>query len=105
MANRDRPCMSPQAYLEWEAQQPEKYEYLNGEVYAMTGGFLPHNNLAVNLTTLLKAHLQGKGCKVRMADAKRGSGAITSEQHSPKENFADISVRSNDRSSFSIIHL
>ncbi|MFP4297186.1 MAG: Uma2 family endonuclease [Spirulinaceae cyanobacterium] len=62
--------MSPQDYLEWEAQQPLKYEYFKGEVVAMTGGTIPHNDLAVNLTTLLKNYLRGKGCKVQMADAK-----------------------------------
>lgn len=62
--------MSPQEYLEWEAQQPLKYEYFNGEVVAMTGGTIPHNDLVVNLTTLLKNYLRGKGCKVQMADAK-----------------------------------
>ena len=64
--------MSPQEYLEWEAQQPLKYEYVNGEVFAMTGGTIPHNDIAVNLTTALKNHLRGKGCKVSMADAKLG---------------------------------
>lgn len=64
--------LSPQDFLSWEADQPYKYEYLNGEAYAMTGGTLPHNDIAVNLTTLLKSHLRGKGCKVRMADAKVG---------------------------------
>ncbi|QYO68823.1 Uma2 family endonuclease [Leptolyngbya sp. 7M] len=38
----------------------------------MTGGNLPHNSIAVNLTTALKNHLRGKGCKVFMADAKVG---------------------------------
>ncbi len=64
--------MSPQAYLDWEEQQPQKYEYLHGEAYAMTGGTLPHNDIAVNLTAALRSHLRGKGCKVRMADAKVG---------------------------------
>lgn len=65
-------AMSPQEYLAWEEQQTIKHEYLNGEVYAMTGGTLPHNDIAVNLTTALRAYLRGKGCKVRMADAKVG---------------------------------
>jgi len=64
--------MTPQAYLEWEEQQPIKYEYMNGEVFAMTGGILPHNSIAVNLTSGLKNHLRGKSCKVFMADAKVG---------------------------------
>jgi Uma2 family endonuclease len=62
--------MSPQEYLAWEEEQPLKYEYIYGEAYAMTGGTLPHNSIAVNITTALRTHLRGKGCKVFMADAK-----------------------------------
>ncbi len=64
--------MTPQEYLEWEEQQPIKYEYINGEVFAMTGGTLPHNSIAINLTSALKNKVRGKGCKVFMADAKVG---------------------------------
>ncbi|MGE5658100.1 MAG: Uma2 family endonuclease [Actinomycetota bacterium] len=64
--------LTPQQYLDWEEKQSLKYEYIDGEVLAMTGGTIPHNDLAVNLTTLLKNHLRGKGCKVSMADAKVG---------------------------------
>lgn len=67
-----RQHMTPQDYLEWEERQDIKYEYVNGEVFAMTGGTIPHNDIAVNLTTALKNHLRGKGCKVSMADAKLG---------------------------------
>lgn len=65
-------AMSPQEYLDWEEQQTIKYEYLNGEAYAMTGGTLNHNAIAVNLTTALRTYLRGRGCKVWMADAKVG---------------------------------
>jgi Uma2 family endonuclease len=64
--------MTPQEYLEWEEQQPIKYEYINGEVFAMTGGTLPHTSIALNLASGLKNYLRGKGCKVFMADAKVG---------------------------------
>ncbi len=64
--------MTPQKYLEWEEQQPIKYEYINGQVFAMTGGTLPHNSIALNLASSLKNHLRGKRCKVFMADAKVG---------------------------------
>ncbi len=64
--------MTPQDYLEWEEQQPIKYEYINGEVYAMTGGTIPHNDIALNLASAFKNHLRGKGCKVQIADAKVG---------------------------------
>ena len=64
--------MTPQEYLEWEEQQPIKYEYMNGQVFAMTGRTIPHNDIALNLASALKNYLRGKGCKVQMADAKVG---------------------------------
>jgi Uma2 family endonuclease len=64
--------MSADEYLIWEVQQPIRYEYVRGQVFAMTGGTLPHNSIALNLASLLKNHLRGKGCKVFMADAKVG---------------------------------
>jgi Uma2 family endonuclease len=70
IASPDHRPMSPQEYLAWEEEQPLKYEYIYGEAYAMTGGTLPHNSIAVNITTALRTHLRGKGCKVFMADAK-----------------------------------
>lgn len=68
----DRQYLTLQDYLDWEEEQSIKYEYIDGEVFAMTGGTIPYNDLAVNLTTALKNHLRGKGCKVSMADAKVG---------------------------------
>lgn len=65
-------CMTPQEYLDWEEQQPLKYEYINGEVFAMMGGTIPHNDVALNLASALKNHVRGKGCKVQIADAKLG---------------------------------
>ncbi|EKQ67677.1 hypothetical protein OsccyDRAFT_3961 [Leptolyngbyaceae cyanobacterium JSC-12] len=70
IANAQPKGLTPDEYLAWEAQQPIKYEYMDGEVYAMTGGTLPHNDIAVNLTSILRTTLRGTGCKVRMSDAK-----------------------------------
>ena len=64
------PLMSSQEYLEWEERQPIKHEYIDGEVFAMAGRTLTHNEITINLTTALKSHLRGKPCKVYMADAK-----------------------------------
>jgi len=64
--------MTPAEYLDWEAIQPLKYGYIDGEIYAMTGGTLPHNEIALNLASALKNQLRGKGCRVFMADAKVG---------------------------------
>lgn len=70
IANVHPQGITPAEYLAWEAEQPTRHEYINGETYAMTGGTLPHNDVAVNLTSALRTALRGTGCKVRMADAK-----------------------------------
>jgi len=70
-AIRERsPRFTPEEYFAWEERQQCRHEYLNGEVYAMTGGTLNHSDLAMNLGTLLKNHLRGSGCKTRIADAR-----------------------------------
>lgn len=66
------PSFSPQEYLDWEPLQDLRYEYIDGRVYAMTGGTLPHSGIAVNLVSLLKNHLRGKGCSTLNSDAKIG---------------------------------
>ncbi|WP_107669154.1 Uma2 family endonuclease [Cyanothece sp. BG0011] len=62
--------MTPEEYLEWEEKQPLKYEYMEGEVYAMTGGTIPHNTIALNLACTLKNHLKAKGGRVLVCGAK-----------------------------------
>lgn len=72
IALSDASFLSPQEYLDWEEEQPIKYEYINGEVFAMTGGTLSHNVIALNLASTLKTHFRGKPCQPYMADAKVG---------------------------------
>jgi len=62
--------LSPQEYLDWEATQDIKHEYLDGEVFAMTGGTIAHNLISGNFYALLKSHLRGKGCRVFISDVK-----------------------------------
>ena len=65
--------MPPEEYLAWEAEQPEKHEYLAGEVYsvyAMTGARNAHVTVALNIATLLKTHLRGTPCRAYISDMK-----------------------------------
>jgi len=61
---------SPENYLHWEAEQTERHEYLNGEVFAMTGASTVHNVICLNLATLLKNALRGRPCRVYMEGVK-----------------------------------
>ena len=62
--------MTAEEYLVWEPQQEIRYEYLNGEVVAMTGGTVPHNDIAINLLMALLPSIRAKGCRINMADVK-----------------------------------
>ena len=83
--------MTPEDYLEWEEQQPEKYGYVNGIVYAMAGGTLPHNRVAVNLVSLLNPHLKGSGCVTYSGDAKVDIAALNTY------HYPDVSVTCDKR--------
>ncbi|GET35350.1 Uma2 family endonuclease [Microseira wollei] len=62
--------MTVDEYLEWEARQEIRHEYVNGEIFAMTGGSIPHNDIALNLYTALRPHLRPRGCRVNVSDVK-----------------------------------
>jgi len=62
--------MTPEEYLEWEATQECRHEYIDGEIIAMTGGSLPHNDITLNFYRTLYSHLRPRGCRVNVSDAK-----------------------------------
>ena len=65
-----QPSLTPEEYLELEAQSPIKHEYIDGEVYAMAGTTDTHNTIALNLATMIRRHLRGTDCRVYFADIK-----------------------------------
>lgn len=58
------------AYLAWEAEQPDKSEYVAGEVYAMVGVRRAHATVAGNIFSALREHLRGSPCLSFIADMK-----------------------------------
>ncbi|UBF28078.1 Uma2 family endonuclease [Kovacikia minuta CCNUW1] len=70
IADSKHPRFTVEQYLEWESHQEIRHEYIDGETYAITGGTIPHNLIALNLYTLLRPHLRQKGCRAFVADVK-----------------------------------
>jgi Uma2 family endonuclease len=90
IAIRESARLTPQEYFDWEAQQELRYEYCDGEVFAMVGGSIPHADIALNIASMLRGYLLGR-CKVRNSDAKVG---IT--ENGPFI-YPDVSVTCDDR--------
>ncbi|MFK5947973.1 MAG: Uma2 family endonuclease [Methylococcales bacterium] len=57
-------------YLEWEATQELKYEFLKGEVFAMGGDRQEHVVVSGNLFASLKQHLRNTPCRAYISDMK-----------------------------------
>lgn len=63
--------MTSEEFLEWEKTQTEKHEYLDGLVYpihALVRARDAHVTIALNVASLLKAHLRGGPCRVYISD-------------------------------------
>jgi Uma2 family endonuclease len=62
--------MTLREFLEWEEQQPRKYEFIGGLVKMMAGGTNDHNQIAGNIFATLHGKLRGKPCRPCNSDTK-----------------------------------
>ena len=64
------PKLTPVEYFAWEEQQLCRHEYMNGEVYAMSGGTQNHSRIALKVAALLDNHLSNGSCRVFNSDCR-----------------------------------
>jgi Uma2 family endonuclease len=64
------PKLSASEYLVWEAQQSERHCFVDGEVFAMSGGTSAHSQTISLSNAALVVHLKGSPCKVFNNDMK-----------------------------------
>ncbi len=63
--------ISVEEYFELERTHPDQcYEYIDGQVYFMSGGSPAHALIIANLIGEIRAHLRGGPCKTFSSDAK-----------------------------------
>jgi Uma2 family endonuclease len=92
VAIKDRlPKFTPEEYFAWEEGQICRHEYIDGEVYAMSGGTINHSEIAGNFLFLLKGHLEDSACKTLNSDARVNILATTDY------TYPDISVTCDER--------
>ncbi len=70
MALAENLKLSVTDYLQGELVSEVKYEYINGEVYAMVGVKRAHDTVTTNLIAFLHAHLRGTPCRVHSGEMK-----------------------------------
>lgn len=62
--------MSEADYLAFERQSEERHEYLAGEVFALAGASLAHNQIVANLIATLLPGLKSHGCGAWSSDLR-----------------------------------
>ena len=55
---------TPEEYLALERKATFKSEYLNGEIFAMSGASLAHTRITLDIATELNIQLRGQECEV-----------------------------------------
>lgn len=71
----EKECYTEDEYFEFERTSFGRWEYVKGEIRAMSGGTADHNTISSNLVGTLRAALLPKGCRVFGSDMKVHTGA------------------------------
>jgi Uma2 family endonuclease len=62
-------------FLEWEAAQPERYEFIDGMIVGMVGGNVAHATIRDNVTAALRGRLRGSACRALSQEVKVAADA------------------------------
>lgn len=65
-----KPLLSIEQYLDLERKSQIRSEYLNGEMFAMSGASRNHNVIVANTLASLHAQLRGRDCEVYANDMR-----------------------------------
>ena len=65
-----KPTMTYAEYLVFEEKSVEKHEFLNGDVFAMSGGTIEHAGLAAAISIALGTALRDRPCRVYSSDLR-----------------------------------
>jgi Uma2 family endonuclease len=70
MSRQVKTYITPDEYLAIERAAENRNEYVNGEIFAMTGASRKHNLIVWNISGELKQQLKGKSCEAYPSDMR-----------------------------------
>ncbi len=62
--------LTVEEYVKLEQETNQKYEFHDGQVYAMAGGTDNHNTITLNISTEIHNRLKGKECRIKNNETK-----------------------------------
>ncbi len=85
---KSKPHFTPEQYLEIDRSSEERYEYLDGEIFAMAGESGEHGDISQNLSGIFYNGLKNTDCRARLKDTKVLSGAGKKNPFTQKGMFS-----------------
>jgi Uma2 family endonuclease len=76
MSRQIKPYITPEQYLSFERSSEYKSEYLNGEIFGMTGASRKHNLIATNIVLSLGNQLKGGPCELYVSEMRVKVNAV-----------------------------
>jgi Uma2 family endonuclease len=70
MSLQQHTYVTPEEYLTFERQAEYKSEYMDGQIYAMSGASLRHNTIVANIVAELVGQLRDRPCRALPSDMK-----------------------------------
>jgi Uma2 family endonuclease len=70
MPSHPQRCYSIEDYFSLEEGSTVRHEFFNGEIFAMAGGTVAHNQIAANVLGEIRSGLKGKPCRVLGSDMR-----------------------------------
>ena len=73
------PFMTLECYFSIERHSSDRHEYINGVMYAMAGGSIPHSQLIMNIGASIRTHLRGTECSTHSSELRvlnRTTGSV-----------------------------
>ncbi|HYP40467.1 MAG TPA: Uma2 family endonuclease [Chloroflexia bacterium] len=61
---------TPEEYLALERKAEYKSEYINGQIYSMSGASREHSLIAVNVVSEIRSQFRGRACEVYNSDMR-----------------------------------
>lgn len=62
--------LTPEGYLAFERRSEQRHEYIDGELFAMSGASERHNQIVVNLSGEIRTQFKGRSCRVYTNDMR-----------------------------------
>jgi Uma2 family endonuclease len=70
MSSLPKTFVTPEEYLEYDRKSEERYEYYNGEMFAMSGGSRRHSLIGSNVIIELGRQLKGRSCEIHAGNLR-----------------------------------